>query len=51
MKNLKSSIPILGIGILGYLHEFIISDQAELFPLILFGLLIVKGITQIIVEN
>ena len=44
MKKLKSSVPIIGIGILGYVHEFIISDKPELFPVILFGLIIIRGI-------
>ncbi|MBL7033313.1 MAG: hypothetical protein ISR91_04135 [Candidatus Delongbacteria bacterium] len=42
--NWGDAIPLAGIGILGVIHEFIISDAAEYFPLILFGLLIVKAL-------
>ncbi len=38
------SIPLVGIGVLGVIHEFIISDNTELFSLILFSLLIIKGL-------
>lgn len=39
---------ILGMGILGYVHEFFISNSPELFPTILFGLMLVRGVTRII---
>ena len=38
---------VLGMGILGYIHEFVISNEPELFPTILFGLMLVKGVTRI----
>ena len=42
--NWSDSIPVTGIGVLGLVHEFFISDRAEYFPLILFCLLIIKGL-------
>jgi len=44
--NIKQALPIIGIGILGYLHEFMISERPELLPTILFGLLLVIGVTR-----
>lgn len=38
---------IIGLGILGYIHEFVISDSPEIFPTILFGLILAKGITKL----
>ena len=40
----SESIPLVGIGVLGLIHEFVISDNWELFSLILFCLLIIKGL-------
>ncbi|MBN2461536.1 MAG: hypothetical protein JXB60_08010 [Candidatus Cloacimonetes bacterium] len=46
-KKINDIIPLLGIGILGYVHEFMISNRPELLPTILFGLLLAKGIAKI----
>ncbi len=46
-KKLNDIFPLLGIAILGYVHEFVISDKPELFPSILFGLLLAKGLTKL----
>ena len=43
-RRFSDGIPILGIGILGYIHEFVISIKPEILPTLLFSLLIVKGI-------
>ena len=40
----SEAIPWIGIGILGLVHEFFISEDAEVFPLVLFCLLIIKGL-------
>jgi hypothetical protein len=40
----SDSLPLVGIGILGVIHEFVISDKAEALPLIIFFLLIIKGL-------
>jgi len=45
--RITDAIVILGFGILGYVHEFVISDKPELFPTILFGLMLARGITKI----
>ncbi|MFC1887259.1 hypothetical protein ACFLYK_00445 [Candidatus Cloacimonadota bacterium] len=39
---------ILDLGILDYVHEFVISDDPEIFPTILFGLMLARGVTRII---
>ena len=44
-RRFSDGIPILGIGIFGYVHEFVISIKPEILPTLLFSLLIVKGIT------
>ena len=44
-KRFSDGIPILGIGILGYVHEFVISNKPEILPTLLFSLLLVKGVT------
>ncbi len=46
-RKISDSIPIIGIGILGFVHEFLISSKPEMFPSILFGLLLAKGITKL----
>ncbi len=50
-RKISDSLPIIGIGILGYVHEFIISDKPEMFPTILFGLLLAKGIAKLFEKN
>ncbi len=42
----SEAIPWIGIGVLGLVHEYVISAEAELFPIILFGLLIIKGLER-----
>jgi hypothetical protein len=46
-KKMSEGIPIAGIGLIGVIHEFVISEDAELFPLILFSLLIIRGIVRL----
>ena len=46
-KKMSEAIPIAGIGVIGIIHEFVISEDAELFPLILFSLLIIRGIVRL----
>ena len=46
-KKMGEVIPIVGIGIIGLIHEFVISTDAELFPIILFSMLIIKGIVRL----
>ncbi len=46
-KKITDAVPIIGIGILGFVHEFVISNDPEMFPSILFGLLLAKGITKL----
>jgi len=46
-QKISDAIVILGLGILGYVHEFVISDKPEIFPTILFGLMLAKGITKL----
>lgn len=50
-KKMSEGIPIAGIGLIGLIHEFVISSDAELFPIILFGLLIIKGIVRLFEKN
>jgi hypothetical protein len=38
---------VLGFGILGYVHEFVISNEPEIFPTLLFGLMLARGVTRI----
>ncbi len=45
-KAIEEGIILLAFGVLGFVHEFIISDEAELFPIILFGIISSKGITK-----
>ena len=42
--NWNDGVPLVGIGLLGLVSEFIISEQMELFPVILFCLVIFKGL-------
>ena len=46
-KKMSEGIPIAGIGLIGIIHEFVISHDAELFPIILFSLLVIKGIVRL----
>ncbi len=50
-KKMSDGIPIAGIGLIGLIHEFVISTNAELFPIILFSLLIIKGIVRLFEKN
>lgn len=34
----------LGIGIAGIIHELVISNSADIIPVILFGILVLRGI-------
>jgi len=46
-RKISDAVPIIGIGFLGFVHEFVISNRLEIFPIILFGLLLAKGITKL----
>ncbi len=43
-ERIGDGIPLVGIGIVGLVHEFAMSSGAELLPVVLFGLLVVKGV-------
>ena len=47
-KALSDGIVMSGFGILGYVHEFAISNKAELLPIVLFGLMFIKGAQKIL---
>jgi len=46
-KAISDGIVMSGLGIIGYVHEFVISNKAELLPIIIFGLLVIKGVQKI----
>ena len=46
-KTISDGIVMSGFGVIGYVHEFVISNKAELLPVILFGLMVIKGIQRI----
>ena len=50
-RKVSEGIPLLGIGVIGFLHEFVISDEPEFLPIILFGLLAIRGITKLFERN
>ena len=46
-SNSKSEgITLLGIGVLGFVHEFVVSERAEYLPIILFALVAIRGVTK-----
>jgi len=46
-KKVGEGLPLLGLGILGFVHEFVISDKAEVFAIIIFAAVAVKGISKL----
>jgi hypothetical protein len=46
-KKVGEGLPLLGLGILGLVHEFVISDKAEVFAIIIFGAVAAKGISKL----
>ncbi len=44
----SNGIILLGLGIIGNVHEFIISEESEILPVMLFSLMIIKGIMQLL---
>lgn len=46
-RKLSDGMILIGFGVLGYVHEFVISNEPEIFPTILFGLMLAKGFARI----
>ena len=45
-RRRSEGITLLGVGILGFVHEFVISEDAEHMPIILFALVAIRGISK-----
>ena len=43
-RKINTGMPLMGLGILGYVHEFVISNNAEFMPIIIFALVFIKGV-------
>lgn len=50
-NRIAEGIPFLGIAILGFVHEFVISEQKEALPVILFGLIGIRGLAKLFEKN
>jgi len=50
-NRFTDGIPFLGIAILGFVHEFVISEQKEALPVILFGLIGIRGLAKLFEKN
>ena len=50
-NKLTDGLPFLGIAILGFVHEFVISERKEALPVILFGLIGIRGLARLFEKN
>jgi hypothetical protein len=46
-ERIGDGVPLVGIGVVGFIHEFALSSKAELLPVALFALLMIKGIMKL----
>lgn len=47
-RRKSEGVTLLGVAILGFVHEFVISDEAEYLPIILFALVAIRGISKFV---
>jgi hypothetical protein len=46
-NKITDGLLFLGIAIIGFVHEFVISEQKDALPVILFGLIGIRGLARL----